>query len=579
MKDVTTKKRWRWRRLIQFRLRTVIGLMVVVSFALAFWRSHIKPYREQKAALEALGKKVEFVSTAPGEPFWLRPFYKKDEFQDVVHLSFLNHYEFKEQDAVHLRKFHRLQKLSLQGTYLQNAGVANLAGLKQLEKLALKRLRITDDALAYLEGLRNLRVLHLSYSPIEGDGLKHIAGLTDLVELELDEVRIRDEHLSHILKLKNLRTLSLDCTNLSAAALQQLSTLPYLRELTLRTINIPELDLVGFPSIEKLHVIPYTTKRLHIEGMHRLDELAIYSYRQQGGLDLALVDLPNLSKYKIAFPRISRLRMENLPRFKSLGLANTNLRHANFRDMPNVTEVNLDSSCINESVLQALSKLPSLQSLSLERAFSSDNLFTPASRISPTMRRPLTSKHMSRLALARQLRSLNLNRTNIDDLAVNWLRPLQNLTKLGLRGNNVSDDGIDVVRRFENLEVLDISGTPISDRSLATLSELAGLTRLYLSNTAISDDGLKHLADLLVLRDLHLDSTRISDKGLGVLSRFNSLTGLFLSDTNVTLDGLAHLYGMPKLVKLVMPNRQMTDADWRRIEKLLPDTSIHVPEI
>ena len=62
----------------------------------------------------------------------------------------------------HLAKLNDLQSLSLAGTKVTDAGLAQLAGLSSLENLDLKGLAITDRGLAELAPVKSLKHVYVS---------------------------------------------------------------------------------------------------------------------------------------------------------------------------------------------------------------------------------------------------------------------------------------------------------------------------------------------------------------------------------------------------------------------------------
>jgi mono/diheme cytochrome c family protein len=75
--------------------------------------------------------------------------------------------------------------LNLAGSKPTDAGLAPLAGLKNLSVLHLERSAVTDAGLAHIAGLANLQYLNLFGTGISDEGLKHLANLKHLQRLYL----------------------------------------------------------------------------------------------------------------------------------------------------------------------------------------------------------------------------------------------------------------------------------------------------------------------------------------------------------------------------------------------------------
>jgi hypothetical protein len=91
-----------------------------------------------------------------------------------------------------------------------DAEVALLSGVaEQVYALNLAGSKPTDAGLAPLAGLKNLSVLHLERSTVTDGGLAHVAGLANLQYLNLFATGITDEGLKHLANLKHLQRLYL----------------------------------------------------------------------------------------------------------------------------------------------------------------------------------------------------------------------------------------------------------------------------------------------------------------------------------------------------------------------------------
>jgi hypothetical protein len=97
-----------------------------------------------------------------------------------------------------------------------DAEIALVAGIgEQVYSLNLADSKPTDAGLAPLAGLKNLAALHLERSTVTDAGLAHVAGLANLQYLNLYGTSISDEGLKHLAGLKHLRRLYLWQTKVS----------------------------------------------------------------------------------------------------------------------------------------------------------------------------------------------------------------------------------------------------------------------------------------------------------------------------------------------------------------------------
>jgi hypothetical protein len=154
----------------------------------------------------------------------------------------------------------------LAGPNLDDAGLAYVGKLADLEELNLAGTQITDEGLSSLAGLAQLKVLVLENTNVSDAGLQHLSGLTNLRRLYLDnnrispdrtverKVRITDLGLVHLKGLTKLEQLLLRGTEISDAGLLQLTGLSNLKYVALgRTAVTPDgVDVLkaAIPNLE-----------------------------------------------------------------------------------------------------------------------------------------------------------------------------------------------------------------------------------------------------------------------------------------------------------------------------------------
>ncbi len=108
----------------------------------------------------------------------------------------------------------------LGGANMDDAGLAYVGKLDDLEELYLSKTQVTDSGLAQLKDLKHLKTLVLSNTKITDEGLKSLAGLSNLRRLDLDNnihqdgkliraVVVTDEGLAELKPLAKLESLDL----------------------------------------------------------------------------------------------------------------------------------------------------------------------------------------------------------------------------------------------------------------------------------------------------------------------------------------------------------------------------------
>ena len=87
-----TPRRFLWRRLVRFRLRTLFAFTAIVAAALAWWSHSARQQRDAIAALQIMDIKLEYDARLPGTggmdrppkwPEWLMGSPAKDYFANV----------------------------------------------------------------------------------------------------------------------------------------------------------------------------------------------------------------------------------------------------------------------------------------------------------------------------------------------------------------------------------------------------------------------------------------------------------------------------------------------------------------
>jgi serine/threonine protein kinase/Leucine-rich repeat (LRR) protein len=118
---------------------------------------------------------------------------------------------------------------------------------------------------------------------------------------------------------------------------------------------------------------------------------------------------------------------------------------------------------------------------------------------------------------------------------------LKNLTELGCFGSTMNDVALDYIVPLQKLTYLYLNGTGITDAGLLRLKELRKLEALDLiGSPSVTDGGLANLQGTTI-KNLNLKYTRIGDQGLANLHAMKNLKSLNLTETKVTAAGVAAL--------------------------------------
>lgn len=315
---------------------------------------------------------------------------------------------------------------------LDDAAVASLTGLTQLDTLALTNSSLTDAAVeTIVQAFPALVDLDLSSNAnMTGAALKWISALPNLERLGLLQNRFNDLNTRRLAKLQALEVLDLR-GNMEAGdmTLDVLGKLPKLRALKHRSTAITDDGierLAASPSLEALLLQDFAITNAAgaaLARVHTLESLEIFrcqGFGSEGVLALAplkklgrltLRDLPEVGDAGLAvladLPALERLTLHELASVGDEGLrhlaAVKGLEALDIWSLPKMTDATIDviatlpalkelsirETGVTDAGLAKLAALPSLESLT----------FKNNGPISPATREKLTGRKWKKLDL------------------------------------------------------------------------------------------------------------------------------------------------------------------------------------
>ena len=245
--------------------------------------------------------------------------HRKDDPYDAAFFEHLGHIttleslnvistKFNDAWMPHIAKLTNLKTLRFTNNGpLTDAGMEQLAGLKNLEQFSFVGTKITGRAYAKFEGFTKLtRVSHRG-SSIDDEGLKQLCEhLPNLESISLAHAKFTDAGAVHLAKLKKLKGLELGTHGATPAALKSLTSLP------LESIQLGE----GFHSADA-----FTT----VKDIPTLRNLSVTDGSKLTDADLSLIagitQLESLIMDKLPLPEERLSVLSAFAHFKSLTLA------------------------------------------------------------------------------------------------------------------------------------------------------------------------------------------------------------------------------------------------------------------
>jgi hypothetical protein len=191
------------RRWLQFRLRTLLALLLLSSLGFGYYVALRQEADRQRLALAT-------TSQFPGSI----AFYSSYEEPDTSFAAWARRQVGQD--------YQRVESLCLAG--LSDADLERLACLTELRVLRLGGSTITDDGLRHLRGMTRLEDLNLNGSLVTDDGMASLAGLTNLKTLGLRDTGVSDAGLRKLHPLKNLKSISLRRTDVTQEGIADLAT-------------------------------------------------------------------------------------------------------------------------------------------------------------------------------------------------------------------------------------------------------------------------------------------------------------------------------------------------------------------
>lgn len=269
-------------RRFQYRLRTLLLTVLLVSLGISWFALRMHEARKQKEAVNAIvqaggSAMYSYEKSNVPAPAWRQRLFQNDLFSHVEGLlivsdatsEYLELLDETEQlrlsgdgvsnDAMeHLKGLGQLQLLSVTNTRVTDRGLEHVKGLARLRRLMLHNIAFTDVGMKHLEeGLPQLEWLYLTSTQVTDTGLKHLQGLTQLQALALSGKQITDNGLMHVGGLAQVHLLDLKGTQVTDAGLEHLRHMGQLRLLDLRDTHVTD------DGVERLKAVLPTCRIQH----------------------------------------------------------------------------------------------------------------------------------------------------------------------------------------------------------------------------------------------------------------------------------------------------------------------------
>jgi hypothetical protein len=150
--------------------------------------------------------------------------------------------------------------------------------------------------------------------------------------------------------------------------------------------------------------------------------------------------------------------------------------------------------------------------------------------------RRVTNGTMGLVAELKDLRSLRLDDTRVNDAGLTGLVALRELRWLFLDGTLITNEGVRSLGQLTSIEGLSLRDTLITEKGLVHLREMKGLQFLGLFDTGIGDAALVALREVPQIRRLAVKSPAFTADGVAGFGRTNPGTEIVWSRCAVLPD-------------------------------------------
>ncbi|MBM3752396.1 MAG: hypothetical protein FJW38_00260 [Acidobacteria bacterium] len=494
-----------------------------------------------------------------------------------------------------------------------DAGLAEIAALKNLHELAIRQTSIKGASLAPFV---NLHALDLTLTPFDDSGLAKLASMTrmkrlwigdtlvtdssaralatmtELEDLDLHGTAITDAALAQVARLRSLKRINLMGTDVSDAGLRQLSALTNLEELNLYRTRVSNAGLDALRGLTKLRYVDLRYSRVTARGAATLaashpttkfllmdasprprpviaaNTRAAEWIRKIGGR----VENGAVSLASTAVADGDLARLGEISGLREINIEGTEIGDAGAKLLPRTIEILLaGSTSIGDEGLAGFAKLRKARLANTYVEGPGLRALTAAEEID-LHGAPVGNNGVDALAELPKLRVLSLASTDIGDGAA--LEKLTRLLSLNLAATDLTDAGVGGLAHLTGLKTLVLRDARITGKALGALGQMAGLEELDLSRTRIAGPDLKSLAGLRQIRRLNLDYGEIEDAAIVHLAALPTLEALSLDSTHITDAAVPELIKLDKLRLLNLYHTHVTAKGRDAIAKALPHCKI-----
>ncbi len=275
-----------------------------------------------------------------------------------------------------------LEYLGLEGAQVSDAGLVYLKNMSKLKKIRLYGTPVTEKGFVHLKSLKNLEEINVLFGVTE-TGLVALSKLPSLKNITVDGDSLGEEGLKLLSKFKSLEHVYIDNTDKMDAIIKELINLRGLKKLTLGT-GLTDNGLIQLKNMQSLQALTIGPSRITGKGIAALAEISSLRVLQLHQATLASED------DWMAIGKLSALQSLSL-RYLRSEVTDAHISHLSGLQFLKYLSIDafvikdrkaISSLNVTDSGLRCLSKLKSLEHLTLRGAKITDEGIQQLSQIS-----------------------------------------------------------------------------------------------------------------------------------------------------------------------------------------------------
>lgn len=170
-------------------------------------------------------------------------------------------------------KFKHLKRLILRGRQASDAGLKNVANLRELELISIDDAHfVSDEGIAHLRSLPNLRIVGITHSRATDQSIAYLSEVPTIERLSMRWSQFTDQAFEYAQRLPRLQELSIDKGNshFTDEATRHAAEMPALATLSLLEAPISDAGLKNLETLSTLKTLALSESSVTADGIARL---------------------------------------------------------------------------------------------------------------------------------------------------------------------------------------------------------------------------------------------------------------------------------------------------------------------